>query len=223
MKPLGWIVLATLTLSLQVPAEEAPYEPRMEPLGDERYRIGSIIVDRDARTFSVPGKIIHLDSALEYVAVSRGGMKEYESLLELDTLPREFNLACILIGLDDAGAVKPRYQFDDRDAEGPSVAISISWEADGEKKTLSAANAMKTGEDTYNDNSWVYIGSNTSPDGKHFMADVGGTLIGFVHDPDSVIEHRNGAGIGAYGLITGNEDVLPEEGSAVTLKVTAQQ
>jgi hypothetical protein len=52
------------------------------------------------------------------------------------------------------------------------------------------------------------------------MADVTGTLIGFVHDPDSVIDHRNGAGIGAYGLLTGNEKMMPPEGTAVTLTVS---
>ena len=213
-------VLVWCFASLAALADDIPNEPRMEPLGDERYRIGSITVDRNTRSFAVPGTILHLDTALEYVAVSRGGMKEYESLLELDTLPREFNLACILIGLDDAETVKPRYQFDDRDAEGPSVDITVSWEEDGETKSISAANAMKTGDDTYDDDSWVYIGSNTSPDGEQFMADVAGTLIGFVHDPDSIIEHRNGAGIGAYGLLTGNEGVLPEEGSPVTLTVS---
>lgn len=220
MKPMRWILLSVLLLSMQALAEEPVDEPRMEPLGDERYRIGSIIVDRNTQSFTIPGKILHLHDALEYVAVSREGMKGYESLFELDTVPGEFNLACILIGLDDAETVKPRFQFDDRKAEGPSVDITVSWEEDGETKSISAANAMKTGDDTYDDDSWVYIGSNTSPDGEQFMADVAGTLIGFVHDPDSIIEHRNGAGIGAYGLLTGNEGVLPEEGSPVTLTVS---
>ena len=81
---------------------------------------------------------------------------------------------------------------------------------------------MNEGEETFNDEAWVYIGSFSS-EGGEFMADLTGTLIGFVHDPDSVIDHRNGAGIGAYGLLTGNEKVMPPEGTAVTLTVSVVQ
>jgi hypothetical protein len=45
-------------------------------------------------------------------------------------------------------------------------------------------------------------------------------LIGFVHDPYSVIDHANGAAIGAYGLLTGNEDLLPPEGSIISVTVS---
>ena len=82
---------------------------------------------------------------------------------------------------------------------------------------------MTAGEEVFDNDDWVYMGSEMSHDGKQFMADVGGTLIGFVHDPWSVIEHRGGAGIGAYGLITGNKDALPPEGSAITLSIAVVQ
>ena len=52
------------------------------------------------------------------------------------------------------------------------------------------------------------------------MANAGGTLISFIHDPYSIIDHRNGAGIGNYGLVTGNEDVLPPIGTPVLLTIT---
>jgi hypothetical protein len=193
--------------------------PPFEDLGEQRYRIGEIIVDKAAFEVSVPGKVLHLTAPLEYLAVSTGGMKSYESLLELSTSPTEFNLACILIGLDDENSVKPRYQFDERKVEGQAVSITISWLDDGETVRVSGANAMNEGEETFDDEAWVYIGSFSS-EGGEFMADVTGTLIGFVHDPDSVIDHRNGAGIGAYGLLTGNEKVMPPEGTAVTLTVS---
>ena len=60
----------------------------------------------------------------------------------------------------------------------------------------------------------------TSPDGSRFRAQTSGTMIGFVHDPYSIIEHRAGAGIGDYGLITGNNKLLPPEGSEVLLSVS---
>jgi hypothetical protein len=192
----------------------------IEQLDDGRYRIGSITVDKAAQSFTVPGTILVLKEPLEYLAVSFGGMKDYESLLELSTSARDFNLACILIGLDDEKSVKPRYQFDELKPQGQAVAISVSWQQEGKTVSVSGANAMTAGEDVFDDDSWVYIGSAMGNYGKQFMAEVGGTLIGFVHDPYSVIDHSNGAGIGAYGLITGNEKVLPPKGSEITLTVT---
>lgn len=191
----------------------------VDELGDERYQIGKIIVDRNKAEFSVPGAILHLNEALEYLAVSTGGMKDYESLLTLTTSPRDFNLACILIGLDDSKSTKPRYQFDEREPDGQSVVITLTWEANGESRTVSGANAMVAGDETFDDHSWIYIGSSTSENGQQFMAEMGGTLIGFVHDPYSVIDHKTGGGIGAYGLLTGDESVLPPEGTAITLTI----
>jgi hypothetical protein len=220
---LSRLVSLILVLGLVLPAaaQDEAGSPDIEQLDDERYRIGTIIVDRNTKSFTVPGKVLELDAPLEYVAVSRNGSKGYESLLELDTTPRDFKLACILIGLNDDESIKPRYQFDDLKPVGPAVDITVSWERDGETVEVSAANAMTSGDETYNDDSWVYIGSAMSFDGKQFMADIGGTLIGFVHDPNSIIEHHHGAGIGAYGSITGNEATMPAEGSPVVLEVAA--
>jgi len=218
-------VVGVLTLSCllaqaaQTQEAAGPVMGNIVDLGEQRFQIGEIIIDRKAREFSVPGKILHLSDALEYVAVSTGGMKDYESLLELTTTPRDFNLACILIGFDDTETVKPRYQFDELEAQGPPVVLTLSWLEGGKTRSVSAANAMKAGEETFDNNDWVYIGSSTSEDGQQFMAERGGTLIGFVHDPYSIIDHRTGGGIGAYGLITGNEALLPAEGSAIRLTV----
>ncbi len=216
------LVIAIVLAPTPAQADDEVQDPTssMEHLGEQRYRIGEIVVDRSAGEFSVPGKILHLKDALEYLAVSTGGMKDYESLLELSASARDFNLACILIGLDEKNSVKPRYQFDDRKAEGQSVAIALSWQEDGKTMRVSGANAMTAGEETFDDDSWVYIGSLTSEDGQQFMAEIGGTLIGFVHDPYSVIDHENGGGIGAYGLLTGDEAVLPPEGTGIRLTVS---
>ena len=79
---------------------------------------------------------------------------------------------------------------------------------------------MTVGEEMFDDDGWVYIGSTTSHDDQQFMAEMTGTLIGFVHDPYSIIEHHNGAGIGSYGIITGNESVLPPEGTDISISVS---
>ena len=51
------------------------------------------------------------------------------------------------------------------------------------------------------------------------MAEAAGTLVGFVHDTWSIIQHREGLGLGNYGAITIDAEVLPAAGSAVLLRV----
>ena len=200
--------------------ESATPDIDIEELGNDRYRIGNIIVDKSNRSFTIGGKILHLDKPLEYLAVKTNGAKGYESLLELETSANEFQLACILVGLDDANSVKPRWQFDENEVEGQAVKISVLWTDDGTRRVVRAANALMQGDEPFDNHDWVYSGSLPSPQDGSLIAEMSGTLIGFVHDPLAIIEHRTGAGIGAYGSITGNSLVLPPEGSPVTLMVS---
>jgi hypothetical protein len=216
-------------------AQSVPAPAAIQELGKDRYRIGTIVVDRKAGRFSVPGRILHIDDApLEYIAVGRGGYKGYESLLELDTIGTEFNLACILLGLDASAVRRPEYQFDRRPPEGPPVMLEVRWQADGKTVTVPMRDALKiaaappgapsapgeAGAAASLPDEWVYTGSFNTGEDRRYAADVIGTLIGFVHDPASVIEHRSGLGIGAYGSVQGNAKVLPPVGAAVELVVS---
>ena len=193
--------------------------PDIEDLGDGQYRIGSILLDKNARRFTVPGRVIHLTGPIEYIAVAKGGMKEYESVFELESSATEFKLACILIGFDEAKSEKPRYQFDDREPKGQAADIEVSWEADGKTVRAKAANTLLEGEEPFDDHRWVYIGS-TTQNGGEMTAEMIGSLIGVVHDPDAIIDHVRGAGIGAYGLVTANKALLPPEGAPVTFSIS---
>ena len=53
----------------------------------------------------------------------------------------------------------------------------------------------------------MYTGSKFSADG-HCMAHYDGTLIGFVHDPASIIEHVEGLGLEDYSAETANSTLL---------------
>jgi hypothetical protein len=64
----------------------------------------------------------------------------------------------------------------------------------------------------------VYTGSLLLNDGQ-YMADISGTLIGFVHLAESVIEHKQGVGLGNYGSVTVNPQVTPPVGTAIELTV----
>jgi len=193
----------------------------IEDLGDGLIKVGSILVDKPSRRFSVPGRVAVLGKPLEYVAVAQGGYKIYESLLELETTGTAFKLACILIGLDDSSSVKPRRQFDEREVNGDAVALRISWDDGTRIASLPAERALLAGDSVFADGRWVYTGSVKTDPASGLLADAIGSLISFIHDPVAVIDHRTGAGIGAYGSIIGNAELLPPVGAPVTLSVVA--
>jgi len=207
-----------LAMSLSLAADDAP-EPQVEDLGGGRYRIGTIEVDKEARRFTVPGTVIALaDGApIEFLAISRGGPKDYESLLELDVSAVEFNLACILIGLDRDKAVRPQRHFDPVEVTGDVVDIRISWQGEDGEREIEIERLLKDANDAA-DHVWVYTGSLFLPD-ERYLAEIMGTLIGVVHDPGSIIQHQRGLGLGNYGAVTMDPDTAPPGGTPVSVTV----
>jgi hypothetical protein len=180
--------------------------------------LGTISLDRQSRTFAVPGRVIKREQPLEYLAVKKDGFKAYEAVLELDTTAVEFNLACMLIGLSPENAVLPEYHFDPRPVVGDPVEVFIQW-GDGEStKALRAEEIFLVDGERVPQSEWIYTGSTMTPDGV-YLAEAAGTLVGFVHDKDSIIEHRTGIGLGNFGAVVVDETLLPPEGSPIRLVV----
>ncbi len=192
-------------------------QPQVKDLGNQRYQVGQIEIDKAEKSFAVPGSVIRRTPPVEFVAVTKGGHKAYESLLELNADAFEFNLACILIGLDARNAKAPRFHFDKAPAEGDAVELSIAWTEAGKTTTVAAGELLAGSGDKAKDE-WVYTGSRFTPDGR-YLAQQDGTLVGFVHDPSSIIEHRAGVGLNAFGSIRGREEALPPVGTAIRLVV----
>lgn len=208
------------------PAQPAPGQSarlgELKSLGQDRFQIGRIVVDKRASTFTVPGRVHVQGMPLEYLATSPGGMKAYETLLEIDATGSEFNLACILLGLERDSKQMPFGQFGQAPLVGQRVSIAIAWSEGGKRRQVSAAEALLNPDAGVKPESveWVYTGSMASQAGGRFAADATGTLIGFVHDANSIIESAVGIGIGAYGSVRGNA-MLPPVGSAIELVVDA--
>ena len=193
----------------------------LKPLGGDRYQIGRIVLDKRARRFTVPGRVHVVNLPLEYLATAPGGRREYETLLEVDATGSEFNLACILLGLERDPNQKPYYQFSQEPLSGPRVNIRVAWHDGSKRREISAAEALldPKGETKPESVEWVYLGSLLNPEDGAYAADVTGSLVGFVHNPSTIIESVNGLGIGAYGAVAGNTAVLPPTGSPIELVV----
>lgn len=194
----------------------------LKSLGNDRYQVGRIVVDKRARRFVVPGRIHLLGQPLEYLATSPGGVKAYEALLEIDASGSEFNLACILIGLERDPKFASSRQAGSGPIPGPRVTLSVAWTESGKRQQVSAARAILNSEVDVNPESveWVYIGSPASAMTERFAADLTGTLVGFKPDDNGIIESAVGIGIGAYGSVRGHS-MLPPVGSAIELVVQA--
>jgi hypothetical protein len=207
--------------SVPAPAAAAP---AMKPLGGERYQIGSIVVDRKSRQMTIPARVHVVDRPLEYLLTAKGGMKEYESLLETDVSGTELNLACILLGLERDKTQEAYLQFSQKRVSGPRVDIAVSRKDGDRKISVAAAEVLfDSGEKAPEPVEWVYTGSQKNWQDDRFAADVTGTLIGFVHDPNTIIESAMGLGIGAYGSVNGNTALLPPAGADVELVISVPE
>jgi len=51
------------------------------------------------------------------------------------------------------------------------------------------------------------------------MAQIDGVLIGLIHDPASIIEHREGIGIGNWGNIAIDPERAPAGGQEIVLQI----
>jgi hypothetical protein len=194
----------------------------LKSLGQDRYQVGRIVVDRQSRSFTVPGRVHALGKPLEYLATSPRGMKAYETLFELDATGSEFNLACILIGLER----DPKHVESRRSSRGPligpRVAIYVAWAEAGKQHKVTAAQAILNDDAGIDPRAveWVYAGAPAPEIQGRFPADVTGTLVGFKPDENNVIESAVGIGIGAYGSVRGHS-MLPPTGSPIEIIVQA--
>ena len=197
-----------------------PEQPEVKNLGNGRFQIGNIIIDEDKKEVVVPGNLHMLEGPIEFIACTKGGMKEYESVLEMETDAISFNLSMILLGLDPNKGKAAAYHFDPSAPDGDGVEISIQWNTDKGIKTIRAQELihdMNTGKPFPADH-WVYTGSVFLEDGQ-YLADLAGVLIGFVHDPASIIESHFSGKFPGYGTYVVNKNHLLSVGDEIRMVI----
>lgn len=196
-------------------------KPSIQKLGGEKYRIGSIQIDKANRLMTVPGTMLPYEEgkAIEFIATMTQGYKAYESVLTLDVNAFEFNLACILIGLESNQSKRPKYHFDPQILEGDPVSLKVSWMKNGKWVEHDVVELLKFGDKKpATPSKWSYTGS-MFIEGERYLAQMDGVLIGLSHDPASIIEHREGLGIGQWGSIVVDSSTAPLNGQKVMLTV----
>lgn len=199
-----------------------PAQAAVEKLGDNLYRVGNIRVDTARGEISVAGTVNRDVTTLEFIANTRGGLKAYESALSLDTDAITFNTALILTGLN-RGRVRnaPTAHFDPATPEGDQVEIYVECPG-GQCQRMPAERLMfdRNTNSSPSGGTWVYTGSGFLPDGR-YLAELDGVLVGFVHDPASIVEYAVGAGLNRYGSIVLNPNSGIPPGTSIVMTVKA--
>ena len=223
-------LLAPPLLAQQLPPPPTPRSPYFGPvptpspverLGPDRVRVGNIRVDTAKKELSVDGAVNEVP-VLEFLANTKDGFKAYESALELNTNAVNFNVACLLIGLDNAGAVVSRYQFDPLPPQGQPVDVFIEWDEGSTRRRIRAEQLIysKATKQTLPEGPWVYTGSVFSAENKTYLAEQEGTLVGFLHNTAPIIESPRPLA-GNFGDSIVNPELNLRGGTIVTLIVKA--
>ena len=195
----------------------------IEKLGDNLFRLGSLRVDTSKREVTLSGKV-NGAMTLEFIANTKNGFKAYESAIELETNGLTFNLAMILIGLDKAHAKPSKFHFDPNPPAGDPLEVQVEWTSEGISKRVRAEELLRDIDkgEGFTRGQWVYTGSGFLDDGR-YLADLDGVLIGFVHDPSSIIEWTGSNGVGRYGHIGIDPKLGLAPGTPLTVTVRAIQ
>ena len=203
----------------KTPPRQPYYGPPPAPSPAERIskdvvRIGTILVDTAKKEFTVGG-VVNDVQVLEFVANTKGGWKAYESALELDTNAVNFNVACLLIGLDATDAVGSRFQFDPQAPQGHPVELFVEWDDAGKTRRVRAEQIIynNVSKQTLSDGPWVYTGS-TFQQKVLYMAETEGALVGFMHTVAPIIESPRPIA-GAWGDTSINPELNLKPGTQV--------
>jgi len=202
----------------------------VEKLADGAYRLGPIRVDTVNRELSVAGSVNDV-TILEFVANTKNGHKAYESAVTIDTDAVTFNAALLLLGLDPKRAVVPKRHFDPTPPEGDPVDIFVDVATRIDPVTPPTTRRLRVEEllfdkrtgKTMAEGPWVYTGSGFAEDlnGRRYLADLDGVLIGFVHSPSPVIENPRAGAVDGYGSVVLNPNLGLSSGNPITLVIKA--
>lgn len=185
-------------------------------MGEDRYRLGKLVVDLKAKTATCTGSVNMLRGTVEYLAVAPQG-KRHESVLVVDVRPLHLQLGLILLGLEPRGGL--RYQGDTQVPQGAPVEISVAWTRNGRRVRVAGEDlAWDIGKKRPMERrAWVFSGSSVDADG--FVADRELSLVGTYRDPAAILNNRlpTGSDDTVYKV---NERVVPPLGTPVEFIVS---
>jgi hypothetical protein len=210
-----WRCLALLLWWLAGPlaAMVAPADPLISTRDDGCIVVaGVVVVDRVARSVTLPAMVNQHRGLVEYLLVHQTG-KRHESLFTTTVRPQHLHLACLLVGAPETEAPSP---------PGLLVTVTVVWQGHGPTVRYAADQlllpASHDGEPLAGmamaDPAWRYSSSQFNPDG--FSAEVSGSCIALQADPAALM---SAPGLYATEFVPAASR-LPTLGSPVSLVLT---
>jgi hypothetical protein len=225
-KTAGFVLVAAFPLLLgaalaaQQPGRGGRPSP-VEKIREGVFRVGSLQVDMNLREARVEARVNKDVTTLEFVANTENGNKAYESALTIKSDGRTFNTAILLLGVNPKNSKVPKQHFDPVPPKGDPLELWLEWSVNRTVKRIRVEELLydKRSKKTLPAGPWVYTGSALI--NGHYMADVDGVLIGFVHSPSPVIENPRSGAVAAYGSVVLNTNLGISPETPLTLVIKA--
>jgi hypothetical protein len=229
------VVPVVLALLLAIPCRAetetpaaAKSPPAAEDLGDGRFRIGLVELDKTKRTVSFPANVNMLEGLLEYLIVGVRG-KTHESLLVTRAQPVHIHAAMLMLGAkpdakETASATPPdqiteEYLKKAPVLQGKPVSIEVEWSNGGKKVRHRVEELVfnRAKSKTMSLGPWTYNGS-MFYEGK-FLAQLESSVASVVVDPVALINNPR-SGREMQEIWDPHKDALPKLGKDVVVRVT---
>jgi len=210
------------------PPETAP--PSIREVGIGEWTVGAIRLSKTRRMVSLPAKVKLTDGLLEYVLVHKTG-KTHESMFSTDVPPYHLQVAMLLLGAKGAGpdvltnappggpiSNAELMEYKPKPVPGEEVEISIRWQSNGTNVVHHMQDLVmnkKTGKPMANAR-WVFSGSMVWEGA--FIAQIEGSIMSIITDISAMFNsHHPERDRDSLWFV--RENVLPADGSAVTIEI----
>ena len=195
-------VLLFAAFSLRAEDEKKPApSPAMRETAPGVYEIGSIRLDKNARTVTFPGKLNMSEGNIEYVICTPRG-STHESLLATEVQPHDIHFAMLLLDAKGAGILAPapgdappsqinaEYLKTAPRLKGDSITLTAKWQDAAGKEQTTAVEDWVLNASVNKPAArgpWIYTGSMFA--GEQFLAQLQGNVASIVSNPASLINN----------------------------------
>lgn len=184
---LGGLFLTATLSQAEEKAPDAPANPKVEQLDENRYRIGDVILDKKTREIRFPAILNMKEGILEFLVVHEHGAV-HEALFRTHVSPTHINVALTLLHYKaskefyripkENGVPSDKfYEVSEETKRAARLAIHVEFEKDGETKRLPVNDWVRheTTAQAMPPSHWVYGGSdfykgNFMPEGSGEIA-----------------------------------------------------
>ncbi len=213
---------------------ETPGMPIFD-LGNGSYKIGSITIDKNARTVKFPVAVNMTQGLIEYLLVNKKG-KVHESLFSTTISPSNLHIAMLLLGVEGDPRSKGEVSEKDRangvgqgpvtakqlkDApafQGDKVLITAAWKAGEKEMNYNVEDLVRNGKEKQSAarGSWIYTGSVLF--GGIFAAEAESSIIAMISDVTALINNPR-PGHDDDTIWFADPEKIPAKGTSVEITI----